>query len=83
MTPRLPSMSTNMTPAAVLASARSYPRPVVERLVSRLIEHMDEQDARTEDSEEDDPPEDEHDAEALGYNYHPLAPLVVSLKAVR
>lgn len=30
--------------SAVLSSARSYPRPVIERLVSRLIEHLDEQD---------------------------------------
>lgn len=30
--------------SAVLASIPSYPRPVVERLVARMIDHLDEQD---------------------------------------
>lgn len=29
---------------AVLASIPSFPRPVIERLVARMIEHLDEQD---------------------------------------
>jgi hypothetical protein len=49
--------------SAVLSSARSYPRPLVERLVARLIDLLDEQDAPTEDLEEDDPAEDDGDAE--------------------
>jgi hypothetical protein len=49
--------------SAVLSSARSYPRPVIERLVSRLIDHLDEQDAPFEDLEQDDEPEDNGDYE--------------------
>ena len=49
--------------AAVLSSARSYPRPVIERLVARLIDHLDGQDAPAEDLEQDDEPEDSADAE--------------------
>lgn len=30
--------------AAVLSAIPSYPRPVIERLVTRMIEHLDEQD---------------------------------------
>jgi hypothetical protein len=30
--------------AAVLGAIPSYPRPVIERLVLKLIEHLDEQD---------------------------------------
>lgn len=30
--------------SAVLASIPSYPRPVIERLVARLIDHLDEED---------------------------------------
>lgn len=38
--------------SAVLASIPSYPRPVIERLVLRLIDHMDEADGDP-DQEED------------------------------
>lgn len=48
---------------AVLSSARSYPRPFIERLVSRLIDHLDEQDAPFEDLEQDEEPEDNGDYE--------------------
>lgn len=34
--------------SAVLASIPSYPRPVIERLVSRLIETLDEDDGDTD-----------------------------------
>lgn len=37
--------------SAVLASARTYPRPVIERLCQRLIDHLDEQDG---DPDEED-----------------------------
>lgn len=47
--------------SAVLASIPSYPRPVIERLVARLIDHLDEQDG--DPDREEDPPEDNHDAE--------------------
>lgn len=49
--------------SAVLQSIPSFPRPVIERLVARLIDHLDEQDAPFADMEEDDPAEDGHDAE--------------------
>lgn len=41
--------------SAVLGAIPSYPRPVIERLVSRLIEYLDDQDG--------DPDADENDAE--------------------
>lgn len=34
--------------SAVLAAIPSYPRPVIERLVGRLIDHLDEQDGDTD-----------------------------------
>lgn len=40
--------------SAVLASIPSYPRPVVERLVARIIDHLDEEDGDP-DLEDDDP----------------------------
>jgi hypothetical protein len=50
--------------AAVLSSIPSYPRPVIERLVVRLIEHLDEQDGDADlepdnECEDDDPAEEE------------------------
>lgn len=55
--------------SAVLGSLPSYPRPVIERLVARLIDHLDEQDGdpdlEADDfGEDDDPAEDEHDRES-------------------
>lgn len=47
--------------SAVLASIPSYPRPVIERLVSRLIDHLDEADGDP-DLEESEPLEDEEHA---------------------
>lgn len=52
--------------SAVLASIPSFPRPVIERLVARMIDHLDEQDSASADLEDDDPAEDTHDAEASG-----------------
>jgi hypothetical protein len=49
--------------SVVLGAIPSYPRPVIERLVARLIDHLDNQDAPLADLEEDDPAEDAHDAE--------------------
>ena len=49
--------------SAVLGSIPSYPRPVVERLVARLIDHLDEQDAPSADLEDDDPMECNGDPE--------------------
>lgn len=40
--------------SAVLGAIPSYPRPVIERLVARLIEHLDEHDGDP-DFEDDDP----------------------------
>jgi hypothetical protein len=49
--------------SAVLGSIPSYPRPVIERLVARLIDYLDTQDGDP-DLELDDPPEDgDHDEE--------------------
>lgn len=48
----------------ILASIPSYPRPVIMRLITRLIDHLDQQDGDT-DLEQDDPTEDGHDAEEL------------------
>jgi hypothetical protein len=50
--------------STVLASIPSYPRPVIERLVVRLIEHLDEQDGDSDlepdnECEDDDPAEEE------------------------
>jgi hypothetical protein len=42
--------------SAVLASIPSFPRPVIERLCARLIDHLDEQDGDS-DVEDDDPVE--------------------------
>lgn len=43
--------------SAVLASLPSYPRPVIERLVTRLIDRLDTEDGDA-DLEDDDPAED-------------------------
>jgi hypothetical protein len=40
---------------AVLASIPSYPRPVLERLVARLIEHLDEEDGDSDFEPGDEP----------------------------
>lgn len=50
--------------SAVLASIPSYPRPVIERLCQRLIDHLDAEDAPAEDIEDDDPAECGADIEA-------------------
>jgi hypothetical protein len=47
---------------AVLAAIPSYPRPIVERLVTRLIDHLDQADGDA-DLEDDDPPENDDAAE--------------------
>lgn len=44
--------------SAVLGAIPSYPRPVIETLVCRLIDHLDERDAPFADLEDDDPAED-------------------------
>lgn len=49
--------------SAVLGAIPSYPRPVIERLVSRLIDHLDEQDAPFADLEPDNECEDDDPAE--------------------
>ncbi len=56
--------------AAVLASIPSYPRPVIERLVVRLIDTLDQQDGDADCepddfAEEDDPGECNGDPERL------------------
>jgi hypothetical protein len=51
--------------SAVLASIPSYPRPVIERLCSRLIDHLDERDGDA-DLEPDDHAEDDDPAECNG-----------------
>ena len=56
--------------SAVLASLPSYPRPVIERLVARMIEHLDEQDAPTDELEDDDPAECNGDPEREGASWH-------------
>lgn len=43
----------------------SLPRPLLARFVARAIERMDAMDPDP-DLEDDDPPEDTHDAEAAG-----------------
>jgi hypothetical protein len=49
MASHAPGLKASALPiAAVLASIPSYPRPVIERLVSRLIAHMGEQDGDVE-----------------------------------
>jgi hypothetical protein len=55
--------------SAVLASIPSYPRPVIERLVTRLIHHLDEQDGDA-DLEPDDPAEDSGDGELEGATWN-------------
>lgn len=45
--------------AAVLASIPSYPRPVIERLVAKMIDHLDEKDSPAEDLEDDDSSEED------------------------
>lgn len=52
--------------SAVLGSIPSYPRPVIERLVARLIDHLDERDGDP-DLEDDDPAEDNHDREGVWF----------------
>jgi hypothetical protein len=47
---------------AVLSSIPSFPRPVIERLIARMIDHLDERDGDT-DREPDNDNEDGHDAE--------------------
>jgi hypothetical protein len=50
--------------SAVLGAIPSYPRPVIERLVARLIEHLDEQDGDCDlELESDDEPENDAEAE--------------------
>jgi hypothetical protein len=49
--------------SAVLGAIPSYPRPVIERLVSRLIDHLDEQDGDPDLELTNDDDEDGHDAE--------------------
>ena len=39
---------------AVLSAIPSYPRPAIERLVARMIEHLDDEDGDP-DLEDDDP----------------------------
>jgi hypothetical protein len=59
--------------SAVLGAIPSYPRSMIERLVARLIDHLDEQDGDPDleptgdEFEEDDPAEDEHDREQEGW----------------
>jgi hypothetical protein len=48
--------------SAVLGAIPSYPRPVIERLVARLIEQLDDSEGDL-DLEPDDPAEDNADAE--------------------
>ncbi len=73
--------------ATVLASIPSYPRPVIERLVAKMIDHLDEKDSPAEDLEDDDPGGGADDAEPehdlfpdyggdqsrgpIGYGYEP------------
>ena len=52
--------------SAVLTSIPSYPRPVIERLVARLIDHLDEQD-RDPDLE---PNGDERDGSEAEDDWH-------------
>ena len=50
--------------ATALAIIPTLPRPLLNRLVERAIDHMDEQDGDA-DLEPDDPPEDENDRELV------------------
>jgi hypothetical protein len=51
--------------SAVLGAIPSYPRPVIERLVARLIDHLDEQDGDTDLEPDDDAePDDEREPES-------------------
>ena len=58
---------------AVLGAIPSYPLPMIERLVARLIDYLNEQDGDPDleptgdEFEEDDPAEDEHDREQEGW----------------
>ena len=58
--------------SAVLGAIPSYPRPLIQRLVSRLIDHLDEQDGDPDleptgdEFEEDDPAECNGDPEEEG-----------------
>jgi len=59
--------------SAVLGAIPSYPLPMIERLVARLIDYLNEQDGDPDleptgdEFEEDDPAEDEHDREQEGW----------------
>ena len=55
--------------SAVLRAIPSYPRPVIERLVARLIDHLDERDAPLADLEDDDPAECNADPELHGASW--------------
>jgi hypothetical protein len=45
--------------SAVLGAIPSYPRPVIERLVARLIDHLDERDGDADrEPDNDNEPED-------------------------
>jgi hypothetical protein len=50
--------------ATALAIIPTLPRPLLNRLVERAIDHMDRQDGDP-DLEPDDPPEDTHDREGV------------------
>jgi hypothetical protein len=58
--------------SAVLGAIPSYPRPMIERLVARLIDHLDGQDGDADleptgdEFEEDDPAECNGDPEEEG-----------------
>ena len=52
--------------SAVLGTIPSYPRPIIERLVARLIEHLDEQDGDS-DSEANG---DEQDGSTAEDDWH-------------
>jgi hypothetical protein len=58
--------------SAVLGAIPSYPRSMIERLVARLIDHLDEQDGdpdlepNGDEFEEDDPAECNGDPEQEG-----------------
>ena len=51
---------------AVLGAIPSYPRPVIERLVARLIDHLDEQDGDPDLEPTGDEFEDDDPAECNG-----------------
>ena len=48
----------------LLGAIPSLPRPILDRLVERAIDYMDEIDGDA-DLEDDDPPEDTNDAEIV------------------